>query len=140
MRLGRRAAPVPPSAAPDLLAALGGVRFAVAFGWWAYVLFEDADCTRPFYVGISGHLCGRLGTHHDNHGARLAAIMVFPSRDQHQARVTQLLLIDRLEGDLINVLGSQQYLRYRREAEQAAKRLDMPEHVARTMKPDYLPS
>jgi hypothetical protein len=135
----RRRAPAPP-AAPDLLAVLGAVPFATCFGWWAYVLFEDAARARPFYAGISEHLCGRLGAHHDNHGQRLAAISVISCRDEHQARVTQLMLIDRLEGDLINVLGSARYARYRREAEQAAKRLDLPAHIVATMKPDYLPS
>lgn len=136
----RRRAPAPAPAAPDLLAVLGAVPFATCFGWWAYVLFEDAARARPFYVGISGHLCGRLGAHHDNHGQRLAAISVISCRDEHQARVTQLLLIDRLEGDLINVLGSQQYLRYRKEAEQAAKRLDLPGHIVAGMKPHHLPA
>ena len=139
MRLTRR--PVPPSAPRDaLLDALGAVPFATCFGWWSYVLFEDAARLRPFYVGISEHLCGRLGAHHDNHGARLAAISVIPCRDEHQARVTQLLLIDRMEGQLVNVLGTGQYRRYRKEAEQAAKRLDLPAHIAATMRPDRLPA
>lgn len=133
------AVPVPGSG-QAILAALGAVEFETCFGVWVYVLFEDGERERPFYVGWSEHLASRLGTHHDNHGARLRAISVIPCRDEHQARVTQLMLIDRLEGQLANVLGTAQYERYRTEARQRAKYLDSPEQVARTMRPDRLPA
>jgi hypothetical protein len=145
----RRAAARPPgpahpspelAVAEQLLATLGAVRFVVPRGFWVYVLFEDEARARPFYVGMSGQVLGRLGTHADNHAARLADIWVIPCRDEHQARVTQIFLIDRLEGPLINVLGTAQYENYRREARRRARYLDSPEHVARTMRPDHLPA
>jgi hypothetical protein len=109
-------------------------------GHWCYVLFEDAARERPFYVGMSGSAVARIGTHTENHGDRLRAVAVIPCRDEHQARVTQLMLIDRLEGQLANVLGTAQYERYRTEARRRARYLDSPEQVARTMRPDRLPA
>jgi hypothetical protein len=104
------------------------------------VLFEDEARERPFYVGMSGSAVARIGTHTENHGGRLRAVAVIPCRDEHQARVTQLMLIDRLEGQLANVLGTAQYERYRTGARQRAKYLDSPDHIARTMRPDRLPA
>ena len=145
IRPRRRAAPSlspvhEPGSGAAILAAVGAVDFELMPGYWCYVLFEDGARTRPFYVGMSGSAIARIGTHTENHGARLAAVSVVPCRDEHQARVTQLMLIDRLEGDLINVLGTAQYERYRTQARQRAKYLDSPEQVARTMRPDRLPA
>lgn len=133
------ASPVPGSGAA-ILAALGAVPFELMPGHWCYVLFEDAARERPFYVGMSGSAVARIGTHTENHGDRLRAVAVIPCRDEHQARVTQLMLIDRLEGQLANVLGTAQYERYRTEARRRARYLDSPEQVARTMRPDRLPA
>lgn len=141
-RRGRPA--VPPSPVPGsgaaILAALGALDFEPMPGCWCYVLFEDAARERPFYVGMSGSVLSRLGDHTENHGGRLRAVSVIPCRDEHQARVTQLVLIDRLEGPLINVLGTAGYERYRTEARRRARYLDSPEHIAATMRPDRLPA
>lgn len=144
IRPRRKAVPGPavpePGSGAAILAAVGAVDFELMPGHWCYVLFEDAGRTRPFYVGMSGSAIARIGTHTENHGERLRAVSVIPCRDEHQARVTQLVLIDRLEGDLINVLGTAQYERYRTQARQRAKYLDSPEQVARMMRPDRLPA
>jgi hypothetical protein len=139
-------APAPPAPVPSrpdpaaLLDTLGALRFAPVFGFWAYMLFEDTERQRPFYAGMSGHLCSRLGDHHDSWGGRLADIWVIPCTSEHQARVTQLMLIAHFEDQLTNVLGSKQYERYRAEAEHEAKLIDSPARLTQKMRPSRMPA
>ena len=110
-----------------LLALLSFGRFAMPRGHWCYVLIQ-AD-GRPFWVGISGSLLGRLADHAKHYGNRIATVRVLHCRTEHEARVIQLMLIDRFEEHLANTLGTAKYEEFREAATRAAKFLDSPAHV-----------
>jgi hypothetical protein len=131
----RKLRKVPGEATPDeLLAAFGALEFALAPGAFAYILGEHdgRGGVRWFYAGETEDLLTRIGAHaktygYASDGGRLAAVKVVPCRDRHQARVTQFVLIDRL--DLDNQKGTAEYEEYRRTVH-AARRMDQPAHVS----------
>jgi len=134
----RAPGPVLPAGGPDdpdaWMAFLGAIRFEMVRTPAAYMLFEDRERQRPFYVGHSVNPARRLGEWLDKHGDRMADVWVIPCATEHEARVTQLMLIVKFEARLINVLGTTGYERQRAAAEHAAKYYDAPGHVRATMR------